>query len=363
MTIAERLPVRELPMSEPFPGVRLGPYSVNNQQLADDLAQKRNNGKKIENLPELISQRTGIEIRHFMQPVDHNPASHNETVPRMAKAIAKAEIARTGWQAQDVNRIVFFSTYPLDSQEEIGTQIAQDLDGFSTPDTKDVYSACSGSAVALAYIGKVARYNQKILLVGAEHFSANMNPRDLNRSIFSDGEVAAAFIYGIDLEVVDMTELFHRDSDAIKAPVGKTPSGSISHKVPYAPMFEMNGKEVKDWVLNGEPIEQAVELYKRANKGRNAIYLVSHQASGTTLDEYFGRLRQRGVPESALPAPHVSQIGNLASASALVETRALAAETKLRKGDLVIVEAYGAGITAQGVTLKVLRDNPFGPAF
>lgn len=364
MSAIESLNIKpELPMSKPFPGVRLGPYKINNQQLADDLSEKRNNGKKIENLAELISQRTGIEHRHLMQPVDHKPASHNETVPKMAKALAKAEISRSGWQTHDIERIVFFSTYPLNSQEEVASQIARDIDPFNTPLTQDIYTACSGSAVALAHIGNVARYGQRILLVGAEHYSANMNPTDLNRSIFSDGGVAAAFRYGIDLEVVDMTELFHKDSDAIKAPVGIAPLGSISHSVPYAPKFEMNGRQVKDWVLNGEPVEQALELYKRANKGKNAVYLISHQASGTTLDEYFARLRQGGVPESALPAPHVAQIGNLAAASALAETRALAYETKLKKGDSIIVEAYGAGLTAQGVTLKVLVDNPFRPAF
>lgn len=365
MATEERSPITiERLMSEPFPGVRLGPHKVNNQQLADDLSKQRNNGNKIENLPELIKQRTGIEYRHLMQPVDQEPASHNETVPKMAKEIAKAEISRTGWRTHDVDRIVFFSTYPLASQENIGTIIAQELDAINTPlITQDIYSACSGSAVALAYVGKVSHYGQRILLVGAEHYSANMNPTDLNRSIFSDGGVAAAFRYGIDLEVVDMTELFHQDSDAIKAPVGIAPLGSISHSVPYAPKFEMNGRQVKEWVLNGEPVEQALELYKRANKGKNAVYLISHQASGTTLDEYFARLRHGGVPESALPAPHVSQIGNLAAASALAETRALAHETKLKKGDSIIIEAYGAGLTAQGVTLKVLVDNPFRPAY
>ncbi len=363
MTIAERPISRaERPMFEPFPGVRLGPYRVDNRQLADDLSQKRNNGREIENLPELIRQRTGIEYRYFMQPVDQEPVSHNETVPNMAKAAAKAEIARAGWRTHDVDRIVFFSTYPLASQEEVGKQIAQDLDAFNIPDTKDIYSACSGSAVALAYIGNVARYGQRILLIGAEHYSANMDPTDLNRSIFSDSVVTAAFIYGTDIEVVDMSELFHEDSDAIKAPVGQAPQGSISHSVPYAPKFDMNGRKVRDWVLNGEPVEQAVELYdraKRVTKGSKAVYLVSHQASGPTLNDYFGQLNQRGVPESALPAPHVAKIGNLAAGSALTEILALAHETKLKKGDSVVAEAMGAGITSQGVTLRVNRDNPF----
>lgn len=339
----------------------LPPYRINNDELARYLSRlgiKSGTGQEITG--ERITSTTGIENHYYLQPLGQTPESQQITVPELAVNLAERTILQKEWHPSSIRHIVFCSSYPVG--RNISRQIARDINALNCQ-TLDVYVACSGFTYALKEIKKRARSGERVLMVAAEHYSAKMKD-DLNRSIFSDGAASFAFENNRDFRIVDNRYIYER-SDAIKMPINDTlvpfgllPGESMSVNIPKSEeFFEMEGSRVLEWAAKRTPFHQTVNAFLAAKELSSAITIIPHQGSGRLVRLYAQNLLAAGV-DAPISSETVSKIGNLASASIPAEINAHLSHNNTKRGDILILAGFGAGLITSIVTLQALRDLP-----
>lgn len=343
--------------------VLLEGYEITNEDFATH-CQKIGilTGAKKDVTADGVFKTTGICKRFRLQPLGETPEPIEKTVPQLAVKAAQKLILNSNINPAEIDYVFACTSYPMGRQI---SQVVRDQIGMRAQ-TKDVYAACTGPAYLLHKIrevrekfGKVAN----ILIISAEHYSALMDPMDINGSLFSDGASALLLRLGEDFEITASEHFWDEDPKAIQMPIDykKVPPGSLYLDVPNdTEYFRMNGRRVLSWFSGGKPIDMLASLYNDAKnriQERKNIYAITHQGSGTIVDTIRQKLEERGIDVNFF-ANTVQHIGNLASGSCLTQFNALLTDYKNRiaKGDEIIFEGFGAGLAASAVTLTALRN-------
>jgi 3-oxoacyl-[acyl-carrier-protein] synthase-3 len=284
---------------------------------------------------EWIRSRTGIERRHI--------AEKGENTSDLAFKAAQAALANAKVDVSEIDLIVVGTTTPDETFPSVATTIQARL-GMVRGAAFDVQAVCSGFIYGLSVADNFIRVGQAktVLLVGAETMSRMLDWTDRTTCVlFGDGAGAVVLRAGegqgtaADRGVLN-TQLYSdgRLHDLLYADGGPSSTGT-------AGVIRMQGKEVfKHAVINiADSITAAADAAGVAVG--DIDWFVPHQANQRILDGTARRLHLPGERFISTIAEH----GNTSAASVPLALTVAVADGRIKRGDLVLMEAMGGGLT------------------
>ena len=291
--------------------------------------------RRVDTSDEWIRSRTGIERRHI--------AAKGETTSDLAFKAAQAALADAGIGAEDIDLVVVATTTPDETFPSVATRIQARL-GMTRGAAFDVQAVCSGFVYALAVADNFIRCGQAktVLLIGAETMSRLMDWTDRTTCVlFGDGAGAIVLRAGegegnaADRGVLN-TKLYSdgRLHDLLYVDGGPSTTGTTG-------FLRMQGKEVfKHAVVN--IADSIIASAREAGVAAADIdWFVPHQANQRILDGTARRLHLPGGRFISTIAEH----GNTSAASVPLALAVAVADGRIKRGDLVLMEAMGGGLT------------------
>lgn len=296
----------------------------------------------VDTTDEWIVERTGIHRRHI--------AADGELTSDLALAAARAAIADAGIDAQEIDLIVMGTTTPDNTFPATATTVQAKL-GLTHGAAFDVQAVCSGFVYALTVADNFIRLGQArtALVIGAETFSRLLDWTDRTTCVlFGDG--AGAVVLRAEKgegTVADrgiLTTHLHSDGrykDKLYVDGGPSSTGSIGH-------VRMEGREVfRHAVVNiADTINEA--LAATGLTVDDIDWFVPHQANRRILD---GTAKRIGLPPGKVVIT-VADHGNTSAASVPLALDQAVRDGRIKRGDLVLIEAMGGGFTWGSALLR-----------
>jgi 3-oxoacyl-[acyl-carrier-protein] synthase III len=303
--------------------------------LPDNVVTNDDLSKRVDTSDEWIRERTGIRERRIVLP--------GETTSTLAVGAARAALKDAAIDAGELDLVVVATTTPDETFPATATVVQSRL-GMMRGAAFDVQAVCSGFIYGLAVADNFIRAGQArtVLLIGAETMSRLLDWTDRGTCVlFGDG--AGAFVMqaregegtSADRGVLN-TKLFSdgRLHDLLYVDGGPSSTQTTGH-------LRMKGKEVfKHAVTN---ISAAIEA-SAAESGFSVAdidWFVPHQANQRILD---GTARKLGIPPEKVIST-VAVHGNTSSASVPLALQTAVEDGRIKRGDLVLLEAMGGGFT------------------
>jgi 3-oxoacyl-[acyl-carrier-protein] synthase-3 len=278
-----------------------------------------------------IRERTGIERRHIVAP--------GETTVDMAEHAARAALAAAGREPKEVDLIVVGSCTPDLIFPNAGVMLQARLGNFGAP-ALGVEAACSSFLYALSMADKFIRSGEAklALVVGADSLSKITNQKDRGTAIlFGDG--AGAVVLGPAAEPGIISTHLHADGSQLE--LLRCTGGVATGFHAEGDYITMAGAEVFKVAVN--MLARAVEEALSANGlTKDALtWLVPHQANIRIIQATARRI---GLPmERAIVT--VADHGNTSSASVPLALDVGVRDGRIKRGDLLLLEAFGGGFT------------------
>jgi 3-oxoacyl-[acyl-carrier-protein] synthase-3 len=290
--------------------------------------------RTVDTSDEWIHERTGIRQRHF--------AAAHETAAFMGTAAARVALADAGATAADVDAIILATSTPDQAFPATALRVQAEL-GVKRGFGFDLSAACAGFIYALSVADCMIRSGQAsgVLVIGSEVYSRILNMQDRGTCVlFGDGAGAVflrASVPADDDRIGVLSTHMHAQGTLgdilyVDGAVGQP--DKPGHLV-------MNGREVFRHAVTR--LAEAVDEALAANGLTKADidWLVPHQANSRIINAMGKKL---GLPPERVVMT-VDRHANTSAASvplALAEARA---DGRIRRGDLVLLEALGGGLT------------------
>jgi 3-oxoacyl-[acyl-carrier-protein] synthase-3 len=304
--------------------------------------------KDLENLvdttDEWIIKRTGIKERRI---------SNGEGTVELAYKAALAALKNSNLSSEDIDLIIV-STISPDRMMPSTACSVQGLLGCNNAAAFDLSAACSGFVYSLITASSLLRATDKkrALVIGAETLSKMIDWSDRSTCVlFGDG-AGVAIIEASDDEDGIISTCFAADGKQ-----GETSlvSGELELNTPFAKeaMSEnrnmtMNGREVFRFAVTVLP-SIVNELLEKANESiENIKYIVPHQANSRIISEASRRLK---IEENKFYV-NVDKYGNTSGASVPIALSELFEKGLIKRGDKIILAAFGGGLTWAGALIK-----------
>jgi 3-oxoacyl-[acyl-carrier-protein] synthase III len=290
---------------------------------------------KVETSDEWIVQRTGIRQRHI--------AADGELTSDLAIHAAKAALANAHVDAQSIDLIVLGTSTPDNTFPAAAVSVQAGL-GITRGAAFDLQAVCSGFVYGLAVTDSLLRTGayKRALVIGSETFSRILDWTDRTTCVlFGDG--AGAIVLeaqqqpgGPDDRGVLTTHLRSDGRHKSKLYVDGGPSSTMT-----VGHLRMEGRAVFKHAV--AMITDVIEDAFRAT-GKTAAdidWFVPHQANQRIIDDSAHKL---GIaPEKVVST--VSLHGNTSAASIPLALNVAIKDGRIKKGDLVLLEAMGGGFT------------------
>ncbi|MCK5467837.1 MAG: ketoacyl-ACP synthase III [Cyclobacteriaceae bacterium] len=315
-------------------GAYLPDYILTNQELE----------KMVDTDDEWITTRTGIKERRILK-------GEKQGTSVMAVKALEQLLEKSGTDPKDLDAVIlatitpdyFFPTTANLVATEVG---AVNAFGF------DMLAACSGFIFALETGANYIRSGnyKKIAVIGADKMSSIVNYKDRNSCIlFGDG--AAGVMLEPNDEGLGIYDAIMRSDSVGKELIYLKGGGSVNpptHETIDAGLhqFFQDGKSVFRYAVTSMA-GVAAEIMKKNNlKGEDIAYLVPHQANKRIIDATAKRM---GVgPEKVML--NIQYYGNTTAAT--IPLCLYDYEDKLKKGDNLVLAAFGGGFTWGSMYLK-----------
>ncbi|MBT1702338.1 beta-ketoacyl-ACP synthase III [Chryseosolibacter indicus] len=309
-------------------------YILTNQELE----------RMVETSDEWITSRTGIKERRILK-------GENQGVSVLGIAAVKDLLAKTNTDPKEID-LVLFATVTADMTFPATANIVATSVGAINAFSYDMGAACSGFIYALTtgamYI-ESGRY-KKVVVIGGDKMSSIINYKDRTTCIiFGDG--AGAVLLEPTTEDVGIIDSLHR-SDGVGEQYLKMPAGgsrmpashsSVDNKQHY--VFQEGSAVFKFAVTNMADI--SAKIMERNNlKGEDITWLAPHQANKRIIDATADRM---GITEEKVMM-NIEKYGNTTAGT--IPLLLWDYEKKLKKGDNIIMAAFGGGFTWGSVYLK-----------
>ena len=293
---------------------------------------------------EWIRTRTGIRERHIVEK--GTPTSH------LAVQAAKTLLAQTKTDPTEIDLIVLATVTP-DMMFPATACLVQDQLGATKAWGFDLSAACAGFAYALTVGAQFAAgAHQKVLVIGSDTMSSIIDYKDRGTAIlFGDGAGAVLLELATDDEgILD----FSHDVDGSGGNFLYMPGGGSLHPATHDTVdknmhvVHQEGSQVFKYAVR-RMAELAVNLLERNGfKSDDLALVVPHQANLRIIRAMQERL---GVDDSKVMV-NIDRYGNTTAGTIPLGLRDAVAEGRLKKGDLVLLVAVGAGYTTGGVLMR-----------
>ncbi len=293
---------------------------------------------RVETSDAWIRERTGIRQRHLAAP--------HETCAFMATVAARAALADAGADASEVDAILLGTSTPDQVFPATAVRVQAELGagGFAF----DLSAACSGFIYALSMADALVRSGQVrgVLVIGAEVFSRLLNWQDRGTCVlFGDGagavflRAAAAPQTGAADSAAAGILSTHLHSDGKLGDILYVDGATGRPDRPGH--LVMNGREVFRHAVTR--LSDAVSEALAANglTAADVDWLVPHQANARIID---GVGRKLGLPADRVVLT-VDRHANTSAASIPLALAEAYGDGRIRRGQLVLMEALGGGLT------------------
>jgi 3-oxoacyl-[acyl-carrier-protein] synthase-3 len=298
--------------------------------------------KIVDTSDEWITERTGIRERHI--------AADGELTSQMATRAARQALDRAGLDGADLDLIVLGTTTPDETFPAAATKVQSAL-GADHAFAFDVQAACSGFIYALAMADNFLRLGQarNALVIGAETFSRLLDWTDRTTCIlFGDGAGAVVLkaAEGAGTSADRGVLSTHLHSDGRQHDLLYANGGPSLNQV--AGVVKMEGQEVYRHAVNrlASVLQEALDA--NGLSVREVDWLVPHQANKRILDSTAKKL---GLPPEKMVVT-VDRHANTSAASIPLALATAVDDGRIKQGDLVLMEAMGAGFTWAAAALR-----------
>ncbi|MBN1914223.1 MAG: ketoacyl-ACP synthase III [Candidatus Omnitrophica bacterium] len=300
--------------------------------------------KMVDTSDEWITTRTGIKERRLV--------SKHEAVSDLSIKAAKAALRDAKVKAQELDLIIVASITP-DFQFPSVACLLQNALGAKGAAAFDISAACAGFVYAIIIAQQfIARGNYKnVLVVGAEVLSSITDWQDRNTCVlFGDG-AAAAVLSEVKSGGILSTYMGcdGSASELLMVPGGgsrnPTSHKTIDNRMHY---IKMRGNELFKIAVRSmqEAGEKALSLCGLSAKDVDCF--IPHQANVRILTAVASRL---GIAQEKIYF-NIQKYGNMSSASLATALCGAVKEKRIKKGDIVLLDAFGAGLVWGACVIK-----------
>lgn len=287
-----------------------------------------------------IYERTGIKSRRIAGP--------EETASSMAEIAARQAIAMAGIDVQAIDLIIVATGTPDRVYPSTACLLQQRL-GIQQCVGFDVQAACSGSIFALSIADQYIKtgFSKHVLVVGTEICSRIVDWTDRGTCIlFGDG--AGALLLSASDQPGILSTHIHSDGgyeDLLYCP---NPQVAAMAKQGEPGYISMRGNEVFKVAVNtlGRIVDETLEA--NGLQQSDIDWLVPHQANTRIIAATAKKL---GMSMEQVILTLETQ-GNTSSASVLLAFNEGVRDGRIQKGQMVLMEAFGAGFTWGSALIK-----------
>ena len=298
--------------------------------------------KIVDTSDEWIVERTGIRSRHI--------AGEGETTRSLAVEAARKALDNANLSADQIDLIIVATSTPDNTFPATATLVQADL-GMTKGMAFDVQAVCSGFIYAMTTADAMIRAGQAktVLVIGAETFSRILDWTDRGTCVlFGDG-AGACILTAVEGNgtVADqgiLASKLHSDGryhNKLYVDGGPSTTKTVG-------LLRMEGREVfKHAVTNLASV--VGEVTTLAGISASEIdWLVPHQANRRILE---GTAKKLGIPEARVVIT-VDKHGNTSAASIPLAFDEAVRDGRIKRGQLVLMEAMGGGFTWGAVLLR-----------
>ena len=289
-----------------------------------------------------IVQRTGIRRRHI--------AADGELTSDLAAAAARKALEDAKLAVADIDLIVVATATPDDTFPATAVTVQAKLD-MTHGAAFDLQAVCSGFVFALATVDAMIQAGQarRALVVGAETLSRIVDWDDRTTCVlFGDG--AGAVVVGREEQpgtigdrgvLTSQLRSDGRHRDKLYVDGGPSSTGTVGR-------LRMEGREVFKHAVGmiADVIDAAFAV--TGLRAADIDWFVPHQANIRIIDASAKKL---GIPPEKVVRT-VEDHGNTSAASIPLALAAAARDGRIKRGDLVLLEAMGGGFTWGSVLLR-----------
>jgi 3-oxoacyl-[acyl-carrier-protein] synthase III len=301
--------------------------------------------KIVETNDEWITTRTGIKQRH--------KAAADEYTSQFGAKAARQALERAGREATDIDIIICATTTPDQIMPSTGALIQAQI-GATNAAGMDIFAACSGFLYGLTLVESMIRTGQikHALVIGAEVLTKYVDYTDRGTCvIFGDGSGAAVVGPVPEGKGILATKIRSdgRYEDQLFASGGGTKLGTTHQTIDNGDhFFKMKGNELFKVAVRSMADISAEMLEKAGYTVDDVDLVIPHQANQRITDAVASRL---GVAEEKVYS-NIAQHGNTSSASIPIALDECIQSGKVRDGSLVLLTAFGGGVTWGGTLLR-----------
>ena len=284
-----------------------------------------------------IVERTGIRTRYL--------AGEGETTATLARDAALKALEHAGIEATEVGLIVLATATPDQTFPSSATKV-QAMLGIDDCVAFDVHAVCTGFLYALTVADSMLRSGaaKTALVIGAETFSRILDWEDRGTCVlFGDG-AGALVLRAEETEAGILATRLHADgrhNDLLFVDGGPSTTGTVGN-------LRMKGREVfRHAVVNLADVLSEV-LDAAGLDSSDVDWVVPHQANARILDATSKKL---GLPAEKVVVT-VDRHANTSAASVPLAFDTAVRDGRIKRGDIIVLEAMGGGFTWGAAALK-----------
>ena len=308
-------------------GSALPRRQVTNEELA----------KTVDTTDEWIVERTGIRNRYI--------AADDETTASLATGAARAALEHAGVTPADIDLIVLATATPDQTFPSTATKVQAAL-GINDCIAFDVHAVCTGFLYALSVADSMLRGGnaRNALVIGAETFSRILDWEDRATCVlFGDG-AGALVLSSEESDSGILSTKLHADgrhNDLLFVDGGPSTTGTVGK-------LRMKGREVfRHAVVNLAQVMS--EVLEGAGLAADDVdWVVPHQANARILEATAKKL---GLPAEKVVVT-VDRHANTSAASVPLAFDTAVKDGRIKRGDVIVLEAMGGGFTWGAAALR-----------
>jgi 3-oxoacyl-[acyl-carrier-protein] synthase-3 len=308
-------------------GSALPKRQVSNAELA----------RQVDTTDEWIVERTGIRNRHI--------ADAGETTATLAHDAALKALEHSGMRAGDIDLIVLATATPDQTFPSSATKV-QAMLGINDCIAFDVHAVCTGFLYALTVADSMIRSGsaEAALVIGSETFSRILDWEDRATCVlFGDG-AGALVLKAEEGDRGILATSLHADgrhNELLFVDGGPSTTQTVGK-------LRMKGREVfRHAVVNLAQVLNEV-LEAAGLQSADVDWVVPHQANARILD---ATARKLGLPPEKIVVT-VDRHANTSAASVPLAFDAAVRDGRIKRGDLIVLEAMGGGFTWGAAALR-----------
>ena len=308
-------------------GSALPARKVDNAELA----------KTVDTSDEWIVERTGIRSRHV--------AGEGETTASLAIEASRKALEAAGIEPAEIDMIVLATATPDQTFPSSATKVQATL-GIPDCIAFDVHAVCTGFLYALTVADSMLRGGnaKRALVIGSETFSRILDWEDRTTCVlFGDG-AGAIVLEAEDGEAGILATSLHADgrhNGLLFVDGGPSTTGTVGK-------LRMKGREVfRHAVVNLADVLNTV-LERAGLTSADIDWVVPHQANARILD---ATARKLGLPPEKVVVT-VDRHANTSAASVPLAFDVAVRDGRIKRGDLLVLEAMGGGFTWGAAALR-----------